>query len=370
VLSTQQEEKGKPRTSIKKALRNDDHKIRYRASPDISSTARSQPERDGETNKTEREARRELGCAARARRGRRGTAGAACCTSAVDLLGETLEAREAARAAGGLVAVDGEDHACAAVDCGDGLTAVDPDRGRVVDNDVERGEGSRASSHGVEARVKADLASRRRELELAARIVERRLSDSVILRFESEANRVARLGNNVRWAESKLAIGSDVHEDNAAGQGARSGVRRARERSVRGGPSRGLDGDGRSHDCAGWVREESDAGDCGRVNGLGSSDRGRRRGSSVDGRLLEVGERIGGAIRSAVNGEDHAGVAMESGALGAVEPKGLGVRDGVSDGREIGVSSTGSNWLVSGVEAPRESSTRTGKRTLDDGVIL
>jgi len=86
-----------------------------------------------------------------------------------------------------------------------GLTAVDPDGGGAVDGEAEV-VGCGARSNGkVEARVKATNC-------FNARLLERRLSDSVVLRVEDEGHGVADGGRDVARAVRKLAASANLDD--------------------------------------------------------------------------------------------------------------------------------------------------------------
>jgi len=86
------------------------------------------------------------------------------------------------------------------------LTAIDPDRGSVIDNYAESREIFLASSDRVESRVEADLSGCRGELKFAARVIERGLGGSVVLRLELEDDGVTWLSGHELRTERKSFI--------------------------------------------------------------------------------------------------------------------------------------------------------------------
>ena len=159
-------------------------------------------------------------------------------------------------------------------------------------------------------------------------------------------------GGDVGRAEGELAVrATDDNLDHVGGNRGRGRVGGARVRRVGRGPGSGAGGDGVRHNCASGLSRNGRGAVVGSrpsgvVDSRGSRGGGRCGGSrglelcaDVERRLLEVGKRVGRAVGTTVDSEDHALATMRScglRALAAVEPEGFGLIAGhvkVSHGR-------------------------------------
>jgi len=275
--------------------------------------------------------------------------------------------------------VDGEDHAGTTVAGRSSLTAVCPYWGGIGDGEVPGREISGISSDGHESGVKASGAV---GAEWATRVGERRLSDGVVLLLELEDNSVAGTGRDERWVEGQDTGSSNNDGVNSAVYRHWGSCGRARIRIVGRGPAVRSEGDGlcdRGRCWGSWdgiisIRRGCPSGGC--IGSRGS----RRRCSSGSfeastnskSGVLEVGERVGRTVSTAINGEDHSGAAMalrSASSLAAVNPDRARVVNGHSEGREV-VCLVGSNWLESRADTTIFLSTRGSKGGLRHGMVL
>lgn len=137
----------------------------------------------------------------------------------------------------------------------------------------------------VQSRVEANLVGGGSELELAARVGERRLGHGVVLGLELEGDNVARSSldrGRVVGQGAVVTDGDDVND----GLGVRGRSRGTRGRAIGSRPGRGAEGDGlgNGHNT---IRRRSNGGS---GRGRGRSSRCRRRRGRLVGRVLGIGE--------------------------------------------------------------------------------
>jgi len=187
------------------------------------------------------------------------------------------------------------------------LSTVSPDGSGIVDGKGPGGERGSISSDWEVAGVEPDPGAICLVGQGQARSTERRLGDGVVLHMESELDGVTGSSTDTVRSESEISVGATNNNLNGVpGRRDRGRSRRVGVGRINRCPHIAAEGDGISNER--WRRGR---GDGGASVVSGPSGRGRLLGISLEllangkSGFLEVGEGVGGSVRTTVDGADH-----------------------------------------------------------------